>query len=130
MRVIASCGAMREVIVRQESRPAIVCRSQITLLESDFGGQGLNRGQLAVLSEEVPPRSRPLRPDRPAPEVRERGRRGAGCWIASKTALPTGAHGLGIIRPRVPGRLARLRRVAVSPASCSIRSSSASASSN
>ena len=66
MRVIASSGAMRDGVLRQLSRPVIVGGGQIALLESDFGGQGPNRGQLTVLREELFRDLRPLQSNSPS----------------------------------------------------------------
>ncbi len=94
----------------------IVRGGQIALLESDLGGQGLNRGQLTVLCEEL---VRDLGRFIQFAQLQERASEaGAGArrGIAGEATLPAGANAGGVARrkrqggPLVQkrGRLARL----------------------
>ncbi len=121
MRVIASCGAMREGSSCQLSRPAIVGGGQIALLESDFGGQGLNRGQLTMLREEV---VRDLGRLIQFAQLQKRASE-AGAGAGRRDSWRDGAanrRGHASASPAASARAARSSRsVADSPASCSIR---------
>ena len=90
-------------IFRQLSRPPIVRGGQIALLERDFGGQGLNRGQLTVLREEVVRDLGRLVQFAQLEERASEAGAGAGRGIAGEATLPAGTDRLGITRRKRQG---------------------------
>ena len=85
-------------VLRQLARPAIVGGGQIALLESDFGGQGLNRGQLTVLREEPLGDLGSFVQFAQLEEGASEAGAGAGRGIAGEATLPAGADAGGVAR--------------------------------